>query len=108
MSNGTMTREQRRQLFRRRVRDSLRRADDAFRGEYKAEIDALIGLSRDEIDAITPDTTDLQTYDALITVVKEASRINLAQADLKAQILEMGEVAVAIAGRVPGLARLLV
>ncbi len=103
----SMTRAERRALFRRRVRASLQKADDAFRGKYKAEIDELMGLSREEIDAITPDTTDVRTYDALITVVKEASRVNLAQADLRDQIIGMGQVAVDIAKRVPALAALL-
>ena len=48
-----------------------------------------------------------ETWDALVTVVKEASRVNLAQADLRARIEELGEAAVAIARRVPGLAGVL-
>ncbi|MFN2369804.1 MAG: hypothetical protein ABR506_01475 [Candidatus Krumholzibacteriia bacterium] len=96
-----------RRLFRDRVRRALREADESFKGRYKDEITALMGLSREEIDAITPDPTDVRVYDALLTVVREASRVNLAQADLKARIIELGEVAVAIARRVPELARLL-
>lgn len=88
------------------LREILRRNRDAFLGAYREEIDGLLGLSRQEIDAITPDATDLETYDALIEVVKDASRRNLAQAQLKARIQELGEVAVGIAGRVPRLAAL--
>ena len=49
---------------------------------------------------------DLQKYDELITVVREASRVNLEQAALKAQIIKLGETAVTIAKRVPTLAAL--
>ncbi|MCP4572675.1 MAG: hypothetical protein GY838_10025 [bacterium] len=103
MSNRRLTRAQRRALYRRRVRESLRRADVSFKGKYKDEINELMGLSRDEIDAITPDMTDMLVYKHLMTVVEEASRINLAQADLKAQILEIGKIAVEIARKVPSL-----
>ncbi len=96
-----------RERFRRRVRRSLDNADQAFRGEYSAEIDALLGLSRAEIDAISPGVTDLRTYDELIAVVKEASRVNLAQADLANRIRSMGELAVAIAKKVPSLSSIL-
>lgn len=87
---------------------TLERGRVAFRGKYKDQLNQLAGLSRAEIDAITPDLTDLQKYDELITVVKEASRVNLAQAELKHQIEKLGAVAVQIAKRVPSLAALLV
>lgn len=83
---------------------TLERGREAFRGKYKQQLDELAGLSRAEIDAITPDITDLQKYDELITVVKEASRVNLAQAQLKERIERLGAVAVTIAKRVPSLA----
>jgi hypothetical protein len=79
----------------------------AFEGQYREEITALLALSREEIDRITPDTTDLAVYDQLITVVKEASATNIEQAELKTSILELGEVAVSIANQVPKLAVLL-
>lgn len=107
MSNSRLSRDKRRRLFRQRVRRALAYADQSFRGKYRAEIEALMGMSREEINAITPEVTDLRVYDALVTVVKEASRVNLAQADLRARIEELGEAAVAIARRVPGLAGLL-
>jgi hypothetical protein len=107
MSNQRLNPDDRRRLFRQRVRRALDYADQSFRGKYREEMDALMGMSREEIEAITPDVTDLRVYDALITVVKEASRVNLAQADLRARIEELGEVAVAIARKVPGLAGVL-
>lgn len=96
-----------REELERELREILARNREAFKGMYKDEINDLLGISREEIDAITPDTTDLETYDALIAVVKEASRRNLAQAQLKDRIQQLGDVAVKIAGRVPGLSNVL-
>lgn len=86
--------------------DTLAKGREAFEGQYKNELDQLLGLSRTEIDKITPDMTDLQKYDELITVVKEASRNNLTQAQLKQQIEKLGSVAITIAERVPSLAKI--
>jgi hypothetical protein len=78
----------------------------AFEGIYREEIEGLLGLSRAEIDQITPGATDLQTYAQLVTVVKEASAANIAQAELKSRITALGEIAINIAKRVPKLANL--
>lgn len=94
--------------FERDLEEALKRSHEAFMGRYRDEVEALAGLSRDEIDEITPDATDLETYDKLMTVVKEASRKNLAQAELKARIEALGKTAIAIAKKVAGLAALLV
>ncbi len=94
------------EAYRQRIRRRLKEGREAFLGKYKDELNVLSGLSRDEIDQITPDLTDLQKYDELITVVKEASRVNLSQAELKKQIEDLGEVAVEIAKKVPTLAAL--
>lgn len=93
--------------FKRRLREKMAENRQAFEGEYKDQLNDLMGLSRAEVDQITPDTTDLELYDQLITVVKEASRVNLAQAQLKQQIEALGEVAGRIAQKVPSLAALL-
>ena len=95
-----------RERYRQRVRAALDTADEAFRGAFSQEISGLLGLSREEIDAITPDTTDLEVYDRLITVVKEASANNIAAAELKQDITELGAIAVSIAKRVSGLSAL--
>lgn len=87
--------------------DTLKKSRLAFEGKYKDELNELSGLSKVEIDSITPDITDLQKYDELIAVVKEASRVNLQQAQLKAQIVKLGDVALKIASRVPSLAAIL-
>ena len=85
----------------------LERGREAFKGRYKKELEALAGLSMAEIKAISPAITAVQKYDELITVVKEASRVNLAQAELRQQIRRLGSTAVKIAGRIPSLARIL-
>ncbi len=92
--------------FKRKLREKMAENREAFEGEYKEQISDLMGLSKEEVDAITPDNTDMEIYDQLITVVKEASRVNLAQAQLKQRIEELGEVALKIAKKVPSLAAL--
>lgn len=96
------------EAFRRKIEERAAANRASFEGEYGAEIRGLLGLSRVEIDMITPDdTTDIETYDHLISVVKEASAANIAQADLKDRITELGQVGISIAMRVPRLAALL-
>ena len=96
------------EAYRKKLKERAKANRLAFEGQYREEIKELLGLSREELDQITPDTTDIETYDQLITVVKEASAANLAQAELKNHILELGEVAVSIAKRVPSLAALFI
>ena len=92
--------------FREELKKSLARNRIAFEGKYKNELDSLLGLSREDIDSITPDTTDLETYDQLISVVKEASKHNISQAELKSQIENLGGIAVNISKRIGPLAKL--
>lgn len=87
--------------------DLFAEAEAAFDGEYKNELDSLLGLSREEIDAVTPGTTDLKTYDVLINVVKKASKDNISQAQLIDNIKSLGDVAIKIAKKVPSFAALL-
>jgi hypothetical protein len=89
------------------LKETLRKGREGFEGKYKQEVEHLLGLSAGEIARLCPDTTSMKKYDELITVVKEASRVNLAQAQLKQQIERLGVVAVSIARRIPPLARLL-
>lgn len=102
MTNGFPNHE----AFQRELRNRLTENRIAFEGEYGDEIKGLLGLSLEALDHLTPDTTDLETYDQLITIVKQASANNIAQAELKNQIMKLGSVAVTIAKRVPKLARL--
>ena len=90
-----------------RFNDLFAEADAAFNGKYKQELNALTGLSKEEIDAVMPGTTDLQVYSVLIKVVEKASKDNLSQAQLIANIKELGEIAVKIAKKVPQFAGLL-
>lgn len=94
------------EAFEREVAAALEASHEAFMGKYKAELEALAGLSREDIDSVTPGGVDLQKYDALVAVVKEASRRHMAQAALKERIEALGEVAVKIAKKVPSLAAL--
>ena len=89
--------------FRKKLRESLAENRKRFQGIYKNQINELLGLSREEIDRITPDTTDLEVYDQLITVVKEASAANVSQAELKTHIEDLGAVAIEIAKKVGSL-----
>ena len=83
--------------FEDRIKQRLKENREAFEGAYSQQINELMGLSRTEIDQITPGTTDIEIYDHLISVVKEASRANISQAQLKQRIEQLGETAVKIA-----------
>jgi tRNA U54 and U55 pseudouridine synthase Pus10 len=97
------TREQRRERLGRLTEE----INESFNGKYSEALDQLTGLSKEEINAVTPGTEDLRTYSALIKVVEEASRKNVTQAELVEDIKELGEVAVKIAKKIPYLASLL-
>jgi tRNA U54 and U55 pseudouridine synthase Pus10 len=97
------TREQRRERLGRLTEE----INESFNGKYSEALDQLTGLSKEEINAVTPGTEDLRTYSALIKVVEEASRKNVTQAELVEDIKELGEVAVKIAKKIPYLALLL-
>jgi hypothetical protein len=94
-------------MAKNRFDDLFEEADAAFKGQYKDELNKLLGLSKDEIDSITPGTTDLQTYAVLVKVVEKASKDNLSQAELIANIKAMGDIAIKIAKKVPRFAALL-
>jgi hypothetical protein len=89
-----------------RFDDLFNDADAAFNAneKYKKELEGLTGLSKDAIKSVTPDTKD---YDALIKVVKQASKENLSKAELVDNIKELGDVAVKIAKKIPQFAALL-
>lgn len=93
--------------FDRFVDKAINDADATFAGPHGAALKALLGISEAEIDAITPGTTDLETYEKLMAIVRMASQKNISQAQLIDRIKGMGEVAVAIAKKVPKWAALL-
>ena len=82
-------------------------ADTAFNGQYASALKQLKKLSVDEIKAITPSTTTLQAYKELTVIVEEASKKNLTQAQLIKNIKDLGDTAVKIAKKIPGLSKLL-
>jgi len=93
--------------YRKKLQERAEINRKAFIGKYRDELNALLGLSKEDIDKITPDTTDLDVYAQLISVVKEASADNIDQAELKDRIMEFGKVGVEIAKRIPTLVDLL-
>lgn len=94
--------------FRIRLKERAQSNRQAFEGQYQEELNMLLGISHEEIDQIIPGTTDLEIYDQLITVVKEASAANISQAELKLRIEELGNIGIAIAKLIPKLAALLI
>jgi len=94
--------------FKKDLKKDLAAGRKIFEGKYSVEVNELLGLSRTEIDEITPDAVDLQVYDQLITVVKLASRHNLSQAQLADNIKTLGTVAVSIAKKCGSIAKYLV
>jgi hypothetical protein len=90
-----------------RFDDLFGEADTAFSGTYKNQLNDLMGLSKNEIEEVSPDgLTDMSTYSKLIDVVKQASKDNISQADLISNIKTLGQTAVNIAKKVPTLAGL--
>ena len=94
--------------FKQRLAQRAIQNRDAFKEKKKNEIEQLHGLSKKEIDAITPDNTDMEIYALLIEVVKEASATNESQAALKEQVLELGDIAIKIATKIPSLASMFI
>ena len=93
-----------REAYRKKLKKQAELNRKAFEGLYKDELNELLGLSRDEINKITPGTTDLEIYSQLITVVKEASAENIDQAELVSRTKELGSLAISIAKLSPKLA----
>lgn len=92
--------------YERELEETADEIDAAFEGEYKKQIAGLYALSREEVDALTPGTSDLATYAKLIAIVEKASARNIAQAELVSQIRSLGALGVRIAKLVPSLAAL--
>jgi diacylglycerol kinase family enzyme len=82
------------------------RAERALDGQFSEIYKQLRSLSPDEIDSITPDTTDQKEYERMIALVQEATERNLNQAQLVERIKGLGDVAITIARKVPSLAAL--
>jgi diacylglycerol kinase family enzyme len=82
------------------------RAERALDGQFSEIYKQLRSLSPDEIDSITPDTTDQKEYERMIALVQEATERNLNQAQLVERIKSLGDIAINIARKVPSLAAL--
>lgn len=89
--------------FRKKLKERAKRNREAFMGKYRDELNALLGLSKEDIDKITPGTTDLEVYAQLIAVVEEASAENIDQGELQNRIIALGDIGVEIAKRIPAL-----
>lgn len=85
----------------RRFDELFTEADAAFNGKYKNELGKLTGLSKDEIDAVTPGVEDLRVYSILIKVVEKASMENISMTQLAVDIKELGGIAVKITRKIP-------
>ena len=96
-----------REEMRRRMREAAERTRATLDGRFEDYYRGLRGLSRAEIEAITPDRTDEEVYEVLMATVQEATRQNIEQAELVERIKELGSIAVEIARKVPSLGRLL-
>ena len=82
-------------------------ADQSFDGAYKNELAALKGLTPDQVQSVSPGTTNQETLNQLIQVVQQAQKDNLSQADLIDNIKALGSTAVKLAMKVPKFAALL-
>lgn len=94
-------------MAKNRFDDMFAEADEAFDSKYQKELNELRGFSEEELAVLIPDTTSKEVYSALIELVSQASKENMAQAQLIDRIKEMGEVAVKLAKKVPAFAKLL-
>ncbi len=83
------------------------RAERTLDGRFGSIYRELRGLSPEEINDITPDTTDQKEYERMIALVQEATDQNISQAQLVERIREMGDVAKKIADRVTSLSNLI-
>jgi hypothetical protein len=88
------------EAFRGQLRKGLKRNREAFEGKYEAELSKLLGLSRTDIEAIASERAAFGIYFDLLSVVREASRSNINQTELKLQIEKLGSAAVEMAKRV--------
>ena len=94
-------------MTKNRFDDMFAEADEAFDSKYQKEMNELKGFSDEELAVLTPDTTSKDVYLALIKLVSQASKENLAQANLIDRIKEMGGIAINIAKKIPSFAKFL-
>lgn len=100
------TREDAKAQLRRELTRIIDQTRAEFEGKYGEELQSLLGLSKEQLEEISPQVESTEVYAHLIAVVRNASARNLSIAQLRSRIRALGEVAVEIAKKVPGLARL--
>lgn len=66
------------------------------------ELQKLLSATAINLESLTPNVTDRETYEKLIAVVKEATAHNMAIAELKQKIQALGKGAVGLAKDVAG------
>jgi hypothetical protein len=95
--------------FRKALKASLAHNQEILlkEGNNQTYYQETLSLSKDDIDAIVPNGTSSGVYADLISVLKEAARHNVQQAELVSQIKQLGQSAISIAKLVPPLAALL-
>lgn len=77
-------------------------------GPYRKEIEELLHLSGQASVNGTIAIVPTETYSMLITLVERASQKNLSQAELATRIRTLGDIAISIAKKVEGLAKVLI
>ena len=89
-----------------RFNDLFKKADASFEANSVLALAQLKGLSKDEMEELTPDTNSREVYEELITIVEDATRNNISQAELISKIETLGSTAKRIIGKIPALADL--
>ena len=90
--------------FDQELEAALEAADIALNeGPYKKAMRNLLALSMEEIKGTVPKAS-YADYSKLLSVVEHASATNMAQADLKDNIVALGKTAISIAKLIPSLA----
>lgn len=92
--------------FEKDLETALDAADKALKeGPYGKAMRDLLALSMGEIKISIP-RVSYADYSKLLTVVEQASAANVAQSELKVNIVALGKAAVSIAKLIPSLAAL--
>lgn len=89
-----------------RFTDSFAKADEKFDNQFSEQLEQLKGLTQSEIEKAMANTSDIEIYRQLAAIVDNASCKNLKQAELVSKIKALGEIAINLAKKIPGLDKL--
>lgn len=90
--------------FDKELEAALDQAEKALNeGPYKKAMRDLLALSMTEIKSAIPKAS-YADYSKLLSVVEQASAANVAQANLKDNIVSLGNTAISVAKLIPSLA----